>query len=1291
MATLVLAAAGSAVGGAIGGSILGVSAAVIGQAVGGFIGQQIDAALAPGLPTITREGPRVDSLDVMTASAGDALADISGRNAVAGSVIWATNIKESKNVDRDKVKTGKRSSQTVEATTYTYSVSMAVALGEGPLAAVYGRIWADGKRVKLSTMKKAGRIRYYSGTEDQTPDALIAAKEGGAAPAFRGVAYMVFEDLELEQWGNRVPQIAVEVWGRSGDMEPLIRGVNVIPGTSEVGYDPERVDVVTYTGSREVKSRNSMNNHRDTAATDWSHSMDLMDATMPNCDTVSLVVAWFGDDLRAGQCTIRPKVEFSQRDTLPRWWAGGLTYYSDWFGDWWSLNDPLAEEVSRTPDGEPSYGSSPSDGSVIRAIQDLKARGKRVVLYPFVMMDITEAAGLPDPSGDGTQQAYPWRGRITPATGGDVAADVAAFVDGTWGFRNFITHLANLADQAGGVDGFLIGSEMRGLSMAHAGGGSFPFVDALRTIAADVRAILPTAQISYAADWSEYHSVRDGSDVYFHLDPLWGDANIDFVGIDNYLPLSDWRDGADHLDRDDAAGITSPYVLDYLKANIEGGEYWDYYYASDADREAQIRTPIIDAAHGEDWVFRQKAIRDWHGNAHHNRPSGVRDVTSTAWTPGAKPVWFTELGCPAVDKGANQPNVFAARYSSESALPWFSQGFRDDFMQRQFLRASFEWWAENGGAVVDPANIQVWAWDARPFPEFPQNSGTWSDGPDWRLGHWLNGRAGAAPAGEAIRRRAVERHGLDPEQVDISQAFGQADGYAAPGLMAFRGYTQPLELAHGIQSHEDGGRIVFASRAAMPTVAAVDPEGMTPKDGGSPFTVTRSALEDVARANVVTFKDGSDDYVTAAARAAIGRGMEDGEASTDLPLVLDYDRATAFAHRAIRTARDGRETVAFRVPRSSTHIKPGVVVPVMIDGAPRLFAVQSVTDGLDLGIEAQSFAAGAWAPSGGGQPAARSSDTVLASGVLLLLMDLPTIPGFSAEEWDGYAAAFGDPWPGSVVASRSTDATGGFLDPVGFLFGATIGETIAEFPADIPGAWRPGPLDVAIYDGELVPRDPLDVLAGRNMLAVRHPDGWEILRFTGAEILPSGTGHYRLTGLLRGDRGTEKIPDQLVPLAATAPVVLLNAAIQPMGLDLADVGRGQFLRYGPGSEDVTTHDTKPHTFTAAGLRPFAPAHLTATPSGGDLVLSWFRRSRVQVDTLGDTLSDPPLGEAVEAYRVEIGPAAAPVRTWDTSSPTATYSAADMAADGITAPFRIAVAQISETYGPGSWAEIIVEA
>ena len=53
--------------------------------------------------------------------------------------------------------------------------------------------------------------------------------------------------------------------------------------------------------------------------------------------------------------------------------------------------------------------------------------------------------------------------------------------------------------------------------------------------------------------------------------------------------------------------------------------------------------------------------------------------------PQPKPCWFTDLGCLAVDRGTNQPNVLFDPKSSESKVPYFSRGWRDDALQRAYL------------------------------------------------------------------------------------------------------------------------------------------------------------------------------------------------------------------------------------------------------------------------------------------------------------------------------------------------------------------------------------------------------------------------------------------------------------------------------------------------------------------------------------------------------------------------------------------------------------------------------
>lgn len=199
MATLIFTAIGTALGGPLGG------------AIGALAGRQADALLFAPKP---REGPRLNELAVSSSSYGVALPRIHGRCRVPGQVIWATDLIES----RSRSGNGKGRPATV---TYSYSASFAVALSSRPIGGI-GRIWADGKLLRgaAGDLKAGGSLRVHLGHGDQAPDPLLAAAEGRTrCPAYRGLAYVVFEDLQLGDFGNRIPALSFEVLG---DGAPLV-------------------------------------------------------------------------------------------------------------------------------------------------------------------------------------------------------------------------------------------------------------------------------------------------------------------------------------------------------------------------------------------------------------------------------------------------------------------------------------------------------------------------------------------------------------------------------------------------------------------------------------------------------------------------------------------------------------------------------------------------------------------------------------------------------------------------------------------------------------------------------------------------------------------------------------------------------------------------------------------------------------------------------------------------------------------------------------------------------------
>lgn len=194
MATLVLTAVGSAIGGPVGG------------AIGAAIGQQIDQIIFAPKP---REGARLKELEIQTSSYGTQIPAIFGAMRVAGTVIWATDLVER----RAKSGGGKGRSSTIN---YSYSVSMAVTLSSRPVARI-GRIWADGNLLRGSAgdLKVDTQLRLYTGHEDQPLDPLMASAEAaGQCPAHRGLAYAIFEDLQLADYGNRIPSLTFELFER---------------------------------------------------------------------------------------------------------------------------------------------------------------------------------------------------------------------------------------------------------------------------------------------------------------------------------------------------------------------------------------------------------------------------------------------------------------------------------------------------------------------------------------------------------------------------------------------------------------------------------------------------------------------------------------------------------------------------------------------------------------------------------------------------------------------------------------------------------------------------------------------------------------------------------------------------------------------------------------------------------------------------------------------------------------------------------------------------------------------
>jgi hypothetical protein len=159
-----------------------------------------------------QKGPNPAEIRVQDSAYGKPIPFVYGMYRVSGNIIWAG---QPYITDAGKG-FGKGPSQ------QKVSMSFAVGLCAGTIASVR-RIWANGKLIYdvsnpsnfqaiSGSAQMVTNFTVYPGDENQEPDPTMQAALGVAnVPAYRGLAYVVFNNLDLSQWGNFLPSFSFEV------------------------------------------------------------------------------------------------------------------------------------------------------------------------------------------------------------------------------------------------------------------------------------------------------------------------------------------------------------------------------------------------------------------------------------------------------------------------------------------------------------------------------------------------------------------------------------------------------------------------------------------------------------------------------------------------------------------------------------------------------------------------------------------------------------------------------------------------------------------------------------------------------------------------------------------------------------------------------------------------------------------------------------------------------------------------------------------------------------------------
>ncbi len=1214
-------------------NILKITGTVVGTAVGSaygnpqlgaFIGGQLGGAFGGGINGPTKhayDGARLETLAVQSSTYGRMIPMVFGTVRIAGNVIWSRPIKEiaSTTTTRSGGKGGGggRASSS-SSTTYSYYVTLAIAVCEGEIARI-NRVWADSKLLDFSQ----GTYRMYKGGETQLPDPLIESYEGvGATPAYRGLAYIVTEDFPLADFGNRIPNFTFEVTRRapqedvgSAPVEQLVKSVMLIPGSGEFVYDTQSEYKITGSsaGGGVVQSgyQVPLNVHTAEGKANALVALDQLQETFPNLEWVGVVVNWFGTSMDIATCDIWPCVEYqANTETTPDdWQVAGFTR---------ATGRQIGDDA-----GKLRYGGTPDDGSIVRLLTELRARGLKIFFYPQMLMDVA---------------GKPWRGELTGS-----AADVTSFFTKTRGYNAFINHYANLV--AGKVDAFAIGTEMRDLTKITSSAGVYPSVSQLVSLAATVKATLGSSvKVTYAADWSEYHHTDGG---WYHLDALWASASIDMVGIDAYFPLND--------------AVQTGYDIDALRAGWTSGEGYDWYYTD----TARTTKASLGAAYA--W----KNISWWWNNTHTN-PGGA----TTAWVPASKPIWFTEYGFPSVDGCANQPNVFVDSTASGSAYPRFSRGRVDFMAQRVAIAATEAEWA--GSAMV--ANKFLWTWDVRPYPHWPDLREVWSDGASWVTGHWVQGKLGASHVAAAVEQIAY-RAGLTNAQIDTSSLQMLLDGFVISSRVTARAALQQLMDAYFFTLKEsDQGLIALIRDASVD--ASVNAADCLPQKAGDqivPYVLSRQEDVVLPQRQEVHFLNRLQRYETNVQAAERSTRDATDTVSLKLSLVLAETHARSIAETKLSDQWAERSSLSLQLPMKFAALEAGDVLTLIDGNITHRIRVRRVQIGRPGAVHVKGVIDAAEGWDGYIAPTVGSADNLVLPSpkTRLEILDIPALPSDSQDvlKLRFVACGIAEGWKGATlvrVMSSGDDEQLLSMDAA-----ATIGSAVNVLGTGISEVFDEiNSVDVALLGtATLANATERSVLDGANVAVL----GNEVIQFKNATQL--GANLYRLSGLLRGRLGTESaIAGHIVG----ERFVLLDDAVRSLAIPVSNIGQNWTIRAVSFGDAFSVGIDSTFAIQGECLKPLTVVHAKAIKdtTSGDITLSWVRRTRID-GGLRDYV-DVPLMEQSELYDVVVMNGTSPVRNWQLNVPSVVYSAANQTTDFGAAPssLTVKITQRSGLIGPG---------
>lgn len=486
--------------------------------------------------------------------------------------------------------------------------------------------------------------------------------------------------------------------------------------------------------------------------------------------------------------------------------------------------------------------------------------------------------------------------------------------------------------------------------------------------------------------------------------------------------------------------------------------------------------------------------------------------------------------------------------------------------------------------------------------------------------------------------RIAEQGGVDSSQLDTSQLTNEmVVGYVVNAQNSIRAMLEPLMQAHFFDAVESDTKIKFVKRGNA-AAGWIYEEDLAAFEGSVGFelpndvSITRTQEVELPQEITIQYLSWERAYQESAQYSRRETTSSNNKVSQSLPMVLTSQRAKQIADVLLQEAWKARQIYKFSTPRRYAIYEPTDVIYLQRNGVVYTLRLIKKTEGQNgvIDWEAVEEDASIYNQNAPASPGIIIDPNVLApQATVLRMLDIPILRDYD-NNFGLYCAAAPTEsnWPGAGLYKSIDDIT--YSAQTSIYFNK---ETPCGYVRNVPGYWDP--MDnrfdelnyfiVELGNGELSSMTEDQVLNGGNACVI----GNEVLQFKTAELIDVDT--YRLTGLLRGRKGTDWAIDTHQP---NEEFTLLNSSsILRYEEDRSRMNVATKYKAVTSGQYIGSSYPKTVTNTGRSLKPYAVIYPKATRNGStDVSISWIRRTRLSGEW---QTPEVPLGENFEKYEIEI--------------------------------------------------------